>query len=81
MRQNAHSNLPGGSIGKESACNAGDPGLNPGVGRSPGHCIFWPGESHGQRSMAGYSPCGRKESDMTDQLTLSLALHDFTLMN
>ena len=36
MRQNAHSNLPGGLIDKESACNAGDPGLNPGVGRSPG---------------------------------------------
>ena len=27
---------PGGSDGKESACNAGDPGLIPGSGRSPG---------------------------------------------
>ena len=27
---------PGGSDGKESACNVGDPGLIPGVGRSPG---------------------------------------------
>ena len=31
-----------GSIGKESACNTGDPGLIPGLGRSPGegnsHC-------------------------------------------
>ena len=27
---------PGGSDGKESACNAGDPGLIPGLGRSPG---------------------------------------------
>ena len=26
----------GGSDGKESACNAGHPGLNPGLGRSPG---------------------------------------------
>ena len=26
----------GGSAGKESACNAGDPGLIPGLGRSPG---------------------------------------------
>ena len=26
---------PGGSDGKESACNAGDPGLIPGSGRSP----------------------------------------------
>ena len=28
--------LPGSSAGKESACNAGDPGLIPGLGRSPG---------------------------------------------
>ena len=26
----------GGSVGKESACNAGDPGSIPGLGRSPG---------------------------------------------
>ena len=25
--------------------------------------------AHGQRSLAGYSPCGRKESDMTELLT------------
>ena len=29
---------------------------------------FLTGESHRQRSLAGYSPCGRKESDMTEQL-------------
>ena len=28
--------FPGGSDGKESACNAGDPGSTPGLGRSPG---------------------------------------------
>ena len=28
--------FPGGSTGKESTCNAGDPGLIPGSGRSPG---------------------------------------------
>ena len=28
--------FPGGSVGKESACNAGDPGLIPGSGRSAG---------------------------------------------
>ena len=28
--------FPGGSVGKESACNAGDLGLIPGLGRSPG---------------------------------------------
>ena len=28
--------------------------------------VFWPGEFQGQRSMAGYSPWGCKESDTTD---------------
>ena len=31
-----YNNFPGGSGGKASACNAGDPGLIPGSGRSPG---------------------------------------------
>ena len=31
--------------------------------------VFLPGESHGQRNLAGYSPWGRKESDTTEQLT------------
>ena len=31
--------------------------------------VFLPGESHGQRSLVGYSPWGHKESDMTEQLT------------
>ena len=31
-----------------------------------------PGESHGQRSLAGYNPWGQRESDMTEQLTLSV---------
>ena len=33
-----------------------------------------PGEFHGQRSLAGYSPWGRKESDMTEKLTVSLVI-------
>ena len=31
--------------------------------------VFLPGESHGQRSLVVYSSWGRKESDMTEQLT------------
>ena len=38
--------------------------------------IFLPRISHGQRSLAGYSPWGRKESDTTEQLTLSLSKID-----
>ena len=55
-------------------------GLIPGLGRSPeegngntpvyeGNTPgFLPGETPGQRSLVGYSPQGRKESDMTEQL-------------
>ena len=33
--------------------------------------VCLPGESHGQRSLVGYSPWGHKESKMTERLTLS----------
>ena len=33
------------------------------------HSLFLPGESHGQRSLVGYSPCGPKESDTFNQNT------------
>ena len=58
-------------------CNLGDLGWIPGWGRSPGEGpgnltpVFLPGESHGQSILAGYSPWGRRESDMTERLTLS----------
>ena len=32
--------------------------------------VFLPGEFHGQRRLTGYSPCGCKESDMTEGLKL-----------
>ena len=43
----------------------------PGAGRSPGRRrqstpVFLPGESHGHRSRAGYSPWGCRESDTTE---------------
>ena len=65
--------FPGGSAGKEFASNAGDLGLIPGLGRSPGEGkgfptpLFWPGEFHEL-----YSPWGRKELDTTEQLSLSM---------
>ena len=58
--------FPDGSDSKESACNAGDPGLIPGLGRSPGEGSGNPLQCsslenpHGHRSLVGYSPCGRK---------------------
>ena len=33
--------------------------------------VFLPGEFHGQRNLAGYSPWGRKESDIAEQLSLT----------
>ena len=37
---------------------------------------FLPGESHGKRSLAGYSPWGCKESDMTEQLKTATMLKE-----
>ena len=59
------------SDGKASAYNAGDLGSIPGFGKIPWRRqwqptpVLLPGESHGPRSLVGYSPWGRKESDMT----------------
>ena len=62
-------------VGKESAYHVGDLGSIPGLGRSPGgghgsplqySCLEIP---YGQRSLADYSPWGRKESDMIEQLS------------
>ena len=70
----AHQDFPGGSDGKASAYNAGDPGSVPGLGRSPGEGNGTPlqysclKKTHGWRSLAGYSSWGRKESDMTERL-------------
>ena len=67
--------FPGSSNGKEPACSARDLSLITGSGRSPGEengnplqysCLENP---HGRRSLVGYSPCGHKESDMTEQLS------------
>ena len=50
--------LPGGSAGKESACNFGDLGSIPGLGRSPGEGKGYPLQYSGLEN----SPWGRKES-------------------
>ena len=47
-------------------------GSIPGLGKSPGKKkwqptpVFFPGDFHGQRSLPGYCPWGRKESDITE---------------
>ena len=72
--------FPHSSVSKESACNAGDLDLIPGLGRSPGEgngntfqysCLENP---HGQKSLVGYSPRGCKESDTTKLLIAMTSL-------
>ena len=53
--------FPGGSAGKEFACNEGDVGLIPGLGRSPGE-----GNSYPLQYSGLYSPWGCKELDTTE---------------
>ena len=73
---------PSGSGDKESACNVGDLGLIPGLGRSPGKWRMANGnpfqyscleKTHEQKSLVGYSPWSRKELDETERLTLPLS--------
>ena len=72
--------FPGGSDGIESACNVGDLGLIPGLGRSPWRRkwqlapVFLPGKSHGQSSLVGYSPWSCEKLDKTERLSLSLLI-------
>ena len=59
---------------KNLPANTGDMrlGFNPWVGKVPWRRkwrltpVVLPGESHGRRSLVGYSPGGRKELDMTE---------------
>ena len=62
--------VPGGSAGKESACNTGDLGLIPGLGRSPGEGNGYPLQYSG---LENSKDCvwGHTESDPTEQLFTS----------
>ena len=66
---------PGGTSGKEVLCqcrrhkrHGSDPWVRKIPWRRiwPSTAVFLPGESHGQRSLAGCSPWGHKELDMTE---------------
>ena len=69
--------FPGGSSSEEFVCQSRRPktcGFNPRVGKIPWRrawqptAVFLPGESHGQRSLAGYSPWCHREWGITEQL-------------
>ena len=76
--------FPGDSDGKESACNVGDLGSIPGLGRSSGEgtgnplqyfCLENP---HEHRSLVGCSPWGWKESDIIEWLSTNKKLISLT---
>jgi len=67
--------FPGGAVVRNLPANVGDIrdlGSIPGSGKIPWRRawqpipVFLPGESHGQRSLVGYSSKGRKELDITE---------------
>ena len=83
-----------GFSGKESSCQCRRckrRRFDPWFGKIPGRRkwqptpVFLPGKSHGQRSLAGTSPRGCKESDMTDQPNSNkncfLFLHVLAILN
>ena len=67
--------FPGGSVGKNSACNAGDLGLIPGLGRSPGegngNPLQYSGLENPMDTGAWWATVhgGHRESDTTEWLT------------
>ena len=73
--------FPGGSDGKESACNVGDLGSIPGLGSSPGGGHSNPLQYSylenppRQRSLSGYCLWGCKELNMTEQLSTAQGIH------
>ena len=79
--------FPGGSEGKVSACNAGDPGLIPGSGRSPGEgngnplqysCLENPGW---MEKPGGLQSMGSQESNMTEQLHFQFLSQNLRVFN
>ena len=76
-----HGFSPGGMVVKNFLAIAGDtedtsliPGLGVGNGNPLNYFFFFlPGIFHGQRSLAGYSPWGCKESGMTEHTCIHLS--------
>ena len=81
--------FPGGTSVKEPVCQCRRPkrrGFDPWLGKIPWwrtrqpSPVFFPGESHGQRSLAGYSPWGHKELNTTE-VTSHAHTHVYSIVN
>ena len=64
--------FPESSVGKESACNAGDPGSIPGLGRSPGEGKGYPVQYSGLENSMGCTVHGVAKSDTTEPLSTTV---------
>ena len=79
----ASERLPWWLSGKESTCQCRRHGFHPWVGKIPQRRkwqptpVFLPGTSHGQKRLAGYSPWGHRESDMTEHTHTHTHTHKF----
>ena len=67
-------NLPAKAGDSRDRGSIPESGRSPGVGNDKPTPVFLPGKSHGQRSLAGYSPWGRKEVERW------VTLHTFSLL-
>ena len=69
--------FPDSSVGKEPACNAGDPGSIPALGRSCGEGNGYSLQYSGLENSMGslYSSWGHQEADTTERLFTSLLLY------
>ena len=81
---NVIKDFPGSSAGEESTCQRRRRkkcGFDPCVRKMSWRrewlstSVFLPGQSHGQKSLAGYIPWGHKESDTTEWLSTQLTWH------
>jgi len=79
--------FPGGAGNKGFTCHCRRHGSNPWVRKIPWRrewlppSVFLPGDTHGQRSLAGYSPWGHKELDMTEHTAHTYECVKFRLID
>ena len=79
--------FPYGSDSKSVCLQCGRPGFDSWVRKTPWRRkwqptpVLLPGDSHGGRSLVGYSPWGRKESDVTEQLQFQTSLCSLHLVD